>query len=1297
MLVSEDSENASLDPTTRLFASEPTVLSDFLHPELAKHLSTLLAHPSIASTLQVEAYSLIHLSKHLSQVLPSHWAPVGMGGDAPLSVPWHDGKKGGPRGADFFLNLWSFLHCWRAFAQNSDDIGARGGGNIATWMDPLAGWAIIPTCGGDMVRVSFRHLVVTPPFPPEALASVVNLMDEDVPATPQYAEPWRSNLVPALLEAKMFVLDPRFAALASRICNAAYEDNANIGNEEALLCTKLKAASDVGQLDWNGLSSGGREAFLAWLADQAALPDIRSQIRSGELEMLQKAPIYPTLASSQGGAAAVPAVALLGSEGNNSVDGAVSSDVLAAVLGTPAAAPNALQQRLLHYSPSWDLLYRLLNVKILDSSALLAAVMQQPRGFQTLSPAAQESCLVMIERDWHLLRARDECIEALSNSEFVTTAEQGKLATPRALFDPTLPLLATIFAGRAVFPHGKFATSQWISVLRSLGLKRSLDRPTVLDAARSVERRAKDEVQRRGTAGSINNSQQGLVLADPGQQLNQSAGQVWEAASAVANHLATDGSDLLLGTEGRELAENLRELAFVPSKTFFLGRAAGAPTLAKYTDIVLPADAPLAWTVAPVLDLATTPPPLPIVHATLRIKSPPPFSSVVDHLKNISNGGSEGGYSLNAWPFTDSTPQTAFERVLLYLESEGLSASQLDQLRGEVALVPVANGTRVVKPSSIFVRLPVEAAPLLYELPPEFVSGLAILKKLGVSDSPSANDLLSAVRRLPLGSRLSTPYIHAAARVLNYLLVETSAPEALAAASRGEIPVINAYSTVTMPLNCVWGDAGAWIGLLTRLGAAGGVSVAHPAFTPSLCKKLRIPAVTQVVQERLEEDFSLTPVSEIQGVLPSSISARLNEPSVAEAVYASLEAQHRWAAALAPGRDVPMASLNEVAATLHTAAAGVEFVKTCRTILATVKNNKNNNDIVVLPGSRSTVASFASSDGGHRFIIAAEPQVELSAAIAAGVTKLFKAQMMLPIAPLFAAKNEMIPSTAGLLKHGDASTISSNSRTVEKLVDASGLLAVTTAGELGALLTPQDAKAVKLFPLRRFAARELVAVRMPTGQLRYARVAANCAPPPGAAAFKVTLELSQGKFQDVLSPEILSFSGDISVEEEQEFGKFVGEEAMSSTTLPEEGRNDGGGSLPFEGTENQRSVLTTMAPPTIAATAPEVIAAVRSMLESAGMTMENDTSVLMEQTLVLQQRLATTQHSLDTVVVEKQAAEAAATHLKTVWQCRICLTKEVDSAMAGCGHMLCSSCAEQLPRPECPFCRKRSSITRLYR
>jgi hypothetical protein len=1306
---SSSSSETFLDPTTSLFASEPAVLGDFLHPELAKHLSPLLAHPSIASALQVEPYSLVHLSNHLSRVLPAHWAPVGMGGDAPLSVSWNDGKKGGPS-ADFFLKLWSFLHVWRAKAQHG---GGGSSSTFATWMDPLAGWAIIPCCSGDMVRVSFRHLVVTPPLSladaeTEAGESrIVNLMDEDVPTIPTYREDWHSDLVPFLLEVKMFVLDPRFANVAGEICNAAYADNENSGDEEAMLLRKMQAAGDVGQLDWSGLTDSGSSSFCSWLGDQQGN---NIQLRSGQLEMLQKAPLYTNLSMNR--------VAVLGADGAKNVDGVVAERVLTDVLGSPIAdTPTALQQRLLIYNPSLREFYLLVKVKNFDSPALLAAVVKQPPGFQALPPAAQDSCLAYIERDWHLLQQRSECIEALSNAEFVTTTaadEQGKRATPKSLFDPSLPLLATVFAGKAVFPQGKFASSQWISILRFLGLKRSLDRPSVLEAARNIELCAKKEVDKNSSSSQRGGG--GLVLAEPGQQLSQSAHQVWDAACAISNHFATDGSDLLLGNEGRELAENLREICLVPSKTYSLGRATGAPTLAKYTEIVLPGDAPLAWTVAPVLDMAAAAPPLPLCHATLRIASPPQFSRVVEHLKNISNNGSsstsiDGVSSLHAWPFTDTTPQAAFERVLLYLDSEGLSSSQLDLLRG-LALVPVANGTRVVKPSSIFVRLPVDATyaePLLYELPPEFISGLAILKKLGLSDAPSANDLLAAVRRVPLGSRLSTPYIHAVARILNYLLVETSAPEALAAASRGEIPVLDAYSTVTLPSNCVWGDAGAWMGIIPRLAATGGVSVAHPAFSPQLCKQLLIPSVADVVQEQLDSPSSLTPVPEIQGVYPSYISARMKEPSVAQAVHASLEAQHRWAAALAPGQSAPVPSLEEVTTTLHIAASRVEFFKTCKTVLATVKSR--NNEVLILPGSSTVVASFANS---HRFIIAAEPRVDLSAALAAGITKLFKAQMMLPIAPLFAAKNEILSGTVGLLKYGDTTTTKDSNTTTGTLNlvedDNKDLLAVTTAGELGALVTPQDARAAKLFPLRRFGARELVAVQMPSGQLRYARVAANCAPPPGAAAFKVTLELSQGRFQDVLSPEILSFSGEISLsteekkeesrvvpEEEQqrqkdgenEFGSFIGEDNRPLLLPSVEER---------ETHKSTTSAITSTPKTTTAASAAEVIAAVSRMLESAGMTMETDTCALMERTLVLQQRLAATQQSLDAAMVEKQAFDAAATQMKTAWQCRICLTREVDSAMAGCGHMLCSECASQLPRPDsCPFCRKRSTITRLYR
>ena len=85
--------DANFDPTQDLFSRETGVHSDFLHPELATSLAPLLNRPSIASALLVEQYTLEHLSKHLTRVLPSHWAPVGMGGDAPLSVAWQDGRR----------------------------------------------------------------------------------------------------------------------------------------------------------------------------------------------------------------------------------------------------------------------------------------------------------------------------------------------------------------------------------------------------------------------------------------------------------------------------------------------------------------------------------------------------------------------------------------------------------------------------------------------------------------------------------------------------------------------------------------------------------------------------------------------------------------------------------------------------------------------------------------------------------------------------------------------------------------------------------------------------------------------------------------------------------------------------------------------------------------------------------------------------------------------------------------------------------------------------------------------------
>ena len=63
---------------------------------------------------------------------------------------------------------------------------------------------------------------------------------------------------------------------------------------------------------------------------------------------------------------------------------------------------------------------------------------------------------------------------------------------------------------------------------------------------------------------------------------------------------------------------------------------------------------------------------------------------------------------------------------------------------------------------------------------------------------------------------------------------------------------------------------------------------------------------------------------------------------------------------------------------------------------------------------------------------------------------------------------------------------------------------------------------------------------------------------------------------------------------------------------------------------------------------------------------------------------------------EAEDAQQEADGLRTSWQCRICLSREVDSCMTACGHVLCSDCTREV-RGRCPFCRKTSSIARLFK
>jgi len=1119
---------------------------------------------------------------------------------------------------------------------------------------------------------------------------------------PTFAEPWQSRLVPALHEMGSFVLDPRFSACRN-VCNRAYSDEIGSGgsNEDFLVVSKIRATKELGCLTPNGLSPGARESLLEWLVQAAeALGGTTGPFNSGaNVEFLRTLPLYPTLA---GGIAAIE-----GGSQSAATHGAADEGMLALVAGPGNLLPPQLLQKLLRLEDKFGTLYSMLGVPILSTPQLLAIVLRWEGGFSGLPIPAQEACINLIESNWEEFQDDYLCMQAMAAAAFVSTANNG-LASPKDLYDPTVSLLATVFAGQPVFPHGRFSATPWLEVLRSLGLRRSLDRGTFLDAARRVSQQASQLGARGG----------GRALGKPGQLLSGEAAQLWDAASSLARHLVEgEGVGLLSRNEGREFAEKLRlvrvesetiyttrqppicrgcvnlhslyrtslQVAFVPTKLYTVGVSTAACTLATFMEIILPSDVALAWTEGRVLDPDAAPPPPGTTHASLRIRSPPPFDLVAAHLQKVGKGGGEA--ALSCWPFPDHNPAEACRRILEYLNDEGLSERQLERLKG-IPLVPVDNGSHLESPDALFLRTLVDARPLMYELPPTLIPNLAVLKSLGLKDAPATSDLLDAVCALPTAYTLPTPKILAVSSVLHHLLVESPAPEALAASRRGEIWVPNALGIMTSPHACCWADVSLW-DTASRLVKTQ-INVAHPRMNAAVCKALGIPSLSDVIEECLDSSREGQPIAEIQGKTPAEIASRLREPCVSASVYDALQAQRCWAAGNAAKYDQPAyeisataVSQEEVAQALENAAVGLRFVESCWTVLQlrVTRDMKQQ-----LEGTEAQVPCHAEK---RCLVLAAEPPAALSATVALAISKLFQAPALLPIASLFDAPKELLIATAGLVSGSLDGTARFSDASVPSSADGtaatSALSLAISAGQLGALLTPGDFSAARLLPLRRYVAGELVAVRMPAGQLRYARIVADSGPPSGAAVYRATVEIAPGKFRDILSSEIMGFDSNTTGE-----GKLVADEAPLSGPLAT--------GLPGpERSPLQRDQQPSSARSPAAASPDEVFQAVRSMLTAAGVVLDSESSDLLEQSLVLRQQLQATKEQLKSSVSQKAQMEEDAAQVRAAWQCRICLQREVNTVMVGCGHVLCSDCAAAMPRRSCPFCRTPSQMTKLYR
>lgn len=90
----------------------------------------------------------------------------------------------------------------------------------------------------------------------------------------------------------------------------------------------------------------------------------------------------------------------------------------------------------------------------------------------------------------------------------------------------------------------------------------------------------------------------------------------------------------------------------------------------------------------------------------------------------------------------------------------------------KVAFMPAANGTRLVKASSLFVRLTINLSPFYFELPSLYLPFVEVLKKMGLQDMLSvgcAKDLLSSLRRACGYQRLNPNELRAVLEILLFI------------------------------------------------------------------------------------------------------------------------------------------------------------------------------------------------------------------------------------------------------------------------------------------------------------------------------------------------------------------------------------------------------------------------------------------------------------------------------------------------------------------------------------------------
>ncbi|BDA44284.1 probable Sacsin [Coccomyxa sp. Obi] len=1291
---------------TDVLPNERGLWDTLLHPVVMEYLGECLARPDVAGLLNLQAFTLREADQALQHLLPPLWAR-----GSSVSVAWQGGMQGGPK-PEKLLQLWQLLLALRD-AHPSADVAS------------LNRWPLIPSQGarGSMVRVAHRALVFCPPnqmqedstpsgaaqraeegpgstaaeasaptvqevsaaslaAQPEGPASQLNgdlhdqetqpllnaeqqagdtatsngihqvgrsqqattsssaegstaaiaTVDNGVSAEMQQAAgPWEW-LLPVLERLSLPVLDSRFSMLAP-VCAL----DGQLSEQDTIL-RKLQLCSEGGLFQVDQLGEMDCQHLFSYFAER-----VPSSADAVHLDFLRSLPIFPSL---------LPGRHVALNTGPHPAATCPRSQLTAAV-GDISALPQHVQAMLLDYRPECEHLYQVLEVPTMLEPLLMANIILPH--FGELAPSMQEHVMARILEQWQSWRDNVALFDALAVTPFVTTAS-GEGRHARDLYNPTNTLLAKIFRDRPVFPIAQFSTSPWIQVLCQIGLRSEINHVTFLACARELE-------------------SWGL------QMLGMNEEQAAESI-VVARELVQElrSNTALLSNE---LFRALRDVAFVPATKGLPGNNEARPVLVRCSEAVLHKDWPLAWAAAPILEEASIPPAS--AWTGLGLRSPPLFSTVLAHLRALSHDC--GQAALSTWPARGPRAEQAFGAVLDYISAQGVTPNQAKEL-SHLALIPVANGTRLVAPSSLYVRLRDDLSPFAFELPAALVGRSTIIQELGMKSEPTAADLINFLQglRRTLGSApLNINEVRAVLRLLRYICQHKD-PELLRLLSRmraADAVLVPAADSRLVPASACVHTLTCPPHLLSR--AAECVVCAHPQLPIDICKLLGIAALEDIACETLDEREPLQYQATIQGQSLRSVQQLLKSPEMAQAIHQVVSPYAKAVPALA-------LTAKEVGVTLSKAADALHFVKACHTTV-----NFRATRAVITPKTPSVQVYDFTSAQGDAILVADPPAgIQLPTLLSRALSRTLHSPLALPVEPLLSCA---------------AADLSVVRRALLPATPTTGggleLARLGTAGELGSALLPSDLALVQLKPLRPFAAGEMCAYMAgmsPTvaaaraaqqraskgpaggGQvLCYGRVACDARPDAGAAVFRVQVEVSPGQIADLLSSEVYSFRNSSGGPGPAEHNGTRPSEAPP----PNAGEATSNGAAAAPEPASGASAQPAVAPG-------EVVSAIRDMLSAADLPLGLEQERLLEQSLSLQQQLKATQAALNHQQAVAESARTEGEAAREAWRCRICLSADVDAVMTTCGHALCWNCGSAC-RQRCPFCRTHSPVIRLYK